>query len=66
MSVLLKRCFTQNIDSLEVEAGIGAEMVVAAHGNFDTARCITNGLAVPVSEVKEAALCQTPGGDKGW
>ena len=32
---LLLRCFTQNIDSLEREAGIPAEKIVAAHGNFD-------------------------------
>ncbi len=32
---LLLRCFTQNIDSLEQEAGVSAEKIVAAHGNFD-------------------------------
>ena len=31
----LKRCYTQNIDSLEAAAGLPKEMVVAAHGNFD-------------------------------
>lgn len=36
---LLLRCFTQNIDSLEVAAGLPKEKVVAAHGNFDTASC---------------------------
>ena len=30
----------QNIDSLEHQAGLPTEAVVAAHGNFDTARCI--------------------------
>ena len=29
---LLLRCFTQNIDSLESQAGLPAEKVVAAHG----------------------------------
>uniref|UniRef100_A0A7S0RTZ3 Deacetylase sirtuin-type domain-containing protein n=1 Tax=Chlamydomonas leiostraca TaxID=1034604 RepID=A0A7S0RTZ3_9CHLO len=37
---LLQRCFTQNIDSLEQLAGLPKDMVVAAHGNFDSAACI--------------------------
>jgi NAD+-dependent protein deacetylase sirtuin 2 len=37
---LLVRCYTQNIDSLERLAGVPADKVVAAHGNFDAARCI--------------------------
>lgn len=32
----LLRVFTQNIDSLEQQAGIPKESVVAAHGNFDS------------------------------
>ena len=36
---LLRRVFTQNIDSLEHIAGLPTEMVVAAHGNFDSAHC---------------------------
>ena len=31
---ILRRCFTQNIDSLEAAAGLPADMVVAAHGNL--------------------------------
>ena len=34
---LLLRCFTQNIDSLENQAGLDKEQIVAAHGNFDSA-----------------------------
>jgi len=34
---LLLRCFTQNIDSLEKQAGLPSEAIVAAHGNFDSA-----------------------------
>eukprot|EP00891_Asterochloris_glomerata_P009347 jgi/Astpho2/9347/e_gw1.00142.59.1_t len=37
---LLLRCFTQNIDSLEAQAGLPKDLVVAAHGNFDSAHCI--------------------------
>lgn len=33
---LLRRCYTQNIDSLEREAGLPANKIVAAHGNFDS------------------------------
>ncbi len=50
---LLLRCFTQNIDSLECAAGIPKEKVVAAHGNFDGARCL-NGHAADVDEVEKA------------
>lgn len=40
---LLKRCYTQNIDSLEVAAGLPRDLVVAAHGNFDSASCVRCG-----------------------
>lgn len=33
---LLLRCFTQNIDSLENQAGLPKSAIVAAHGNFDS------------------------------
>lgn len=33
---LLLRCFTQNIDSLENQAGLPKDAIVAAHGNFDS------------------------------
>ena len=33
---LLLRCFTQNIDSLETAAGLPADKLIAAHGNFDS------------------------------
>ena len=51
----LIRCYTQNIDSLEREAGVPADRVVAAHGNFDSATCVDTGLKVDVGEF-EAAL----------
>ena len=34
---ILRRCFTQNIDSLEAAAGLPPAQIVAAHGNFDGA-----------------------------
>jgi NAD+-dependent protein deacetylase SIR2 len=37
---LLLKCFTQNIDCLEREAGVLDEDIVEAHGSFATQRCI--------------------------
>jgi NAD-dependent deacetylase sirtuin 2 len=58
----LLRCFTQNIDSLEAAAGLPKEKYVAAHGNFDSARCIKTGKVIPVDEMKEAVMA----GEAGW
>lgn len=52
----LLRCFTQNIDSLESQAGLPPESIVAAHGNFDTARCIACRQDHPLSHVREAVF----------
>ena len=57
----LRRCYTQNIDSLESAAGVPTELVVAAHGNMDSATCVATGAPVEVAEVR-AALCG-PGAD---
>jgi NAD-dependent SIR2 family protein deacetylase len=59
---ILLRCFTQNIDSLEAEAGIPKDKIVAAHGNFDSATCIDTGAAVPIDEVRKAIMA----GEEGW
>ena len=72
----LLRCFSQNIDSLESEAGLPEDMIVAAHGNFDGAHVVEPNepvtrdgsvrpelrRAVDVSELKEAILS----GEAGW
>lgn len=50
----LIRCYTQNIDSLETDAGVPSELVVAAHGNFDSATCVDTGAAVDVDELRRA------------
>ena len=52
---LLLRCFTQNIDSLETEAGLPKDKVVAAHGNFDAATCISTGEKVPEEGEQQAS-----------
>lgn len=38
---ILRRCFTQNIDTLESIAGLPAEKIVEAHGSFGTATCLS-------------------------
>lgn len=37
---VLRRCFTQNIDTLEREAGVHSDLLVEAHGSFAGAKCI--------------------------
>mmetsp|Transcript_2673 Transcript_2673/g.6081 ORF Transcript_2673/g.6081 Transcript_2673/m.6081 type:complete len:416 (-) Transcript_2673:155-1402(-) len=59
---LLLRCFSQNIDSLEELAGVSGDRVVAAHGNFSSARGVQTKQVVPIEEVK-AAVMQ---GEEGW
>jgi len=50
---ILLRCYTQNIDSLERAAGLPTDKVVAAHGNFDSAKCL-RGHRADVCEVEKA------------
>jgi len=61
---ILLRCFTQNIDSLERQAGLPPDKVVAAHGNFDSAYAIDTEPRVEV-DVKELHDAIMQGG-KGW
>ncbi|KAK9819677.1 hypothetical protein WJX72_000986 [[Myrmecia] bisecta] len=53
---LLLRCFSQNIDSLECQTGLPPEAVVAAHGNFDSARCIACRKEHPTQHVRDAVV----------
>jgi len=62
---MLRRCFSQNIDSLEAAAGLPHSMVIAAHGNFDSCTCIDTGAEVPVEEVRRAVAVGRDGAD-GW
>lgn len=61
---ILLRCYSQNIDSLEKQAGLDAEKLVAAHGNFDGAHVIDTEPVkdVDIGELK-AALDR---GEEGW
>lgn len=44
---LLQRCFTQNIDSLEHQADLPKQEIVAAHGNFDSEFWLMHGAKRP-------------------
>ena len=50
---LLLRCYTQNIDTLESEAGIPHEKTVFSHGSFTSAHCINCKREHDVNLVKE-------------
>ncbi|KAH3757212.1 NAD-dependent protein deacetylase sirtuin-2 [Pelomyxa schiedti] len=50
---LLLRNFTQNIDTLEVIAGIPDDKLVFAHGSFSTAHCVLCNKAHSVDFVKQ-------------
>lgn len=63
---VLRRCYTQNIDSLESAAGLPSESLVAAHGNFDTAtvhRADGTSVPVPIEQCREATAAE---GMDGW
>eukprot|EP00435_Cladocopium_sp_Y103_P011116 s2098_g2.t2 len=59
---LLRRCYTQNIDSLERQAGVSPEKIVAAHGNMDEAHVVGTQRSVEVDELRQAIFA----GEKGW
>ena len=73
---VLLRCYTQNIDSLETAAGLPSELLVAAHGNFDTASvCVPparrrdSGFgsgSAPTVEVAELRGALQAEGEEGW
>jgi len=58
---MLLRCYTQNIDMLEQLAGLPAEKIVAAHGNFASAHSL-DGEEVPTEDLRRAVM----EGPEGW
>eukprot|EP00854_Cymbomonas_tetramitiformis_P028565 gene28565-35425_t len=50
---VLRRIYTQNIDSLERLADLPEDIVVPCHGNFDNAHCIVCGEDVDINFVRE-------------
>ncbi|AFR96356.2 NAD-dependent histone deacetylase SIR2 [Cryptococcus neoformans C23] len=53
---LLKRVFTQNIDTLETLAGLPPHLIVEAHGSFATAHCLKCRREVDREEVLKAGV----------
>lgn len=61
---VLLRCYSQNIDSLECQAGLPKDKLVAAHGNFDAAHVIdTDPEELVDIDVLKAAVDK---GEEGW
>lgn len=69
---VLLRCYTQNIDGLERQAGVPADKIVEAHGNFFSAHCICCEAEHDINVVRNTILqgqkpkCHKCGTDKGW
>lgn len=49
---LLAMLFTQNIDGLEKAAGVPPDLVVEAHGSFDSQRCIDCAQEFPAADMR--------------
>ncbi|KXS18036.1 SIR2-domain-containing protein [Gonapodya prolifera JEL478] len=50
----LRRVYTQNIDSLDLLAGVPKDKVVQCHGSFATASCVECGWQCEGSEIEDA------------
>ena len=53
---LLLRCYTQNIDGLEVLGGVSPSRMVECHGHFRTASCIECGAEANIERMKKYVL----------
>jgi len=52
----LLRCYTQNIDGLEILAGVEPELLVQAHGGFQNSHCIDCGKEHSTEFVRDAVM----------
>eukprot|EP00921_Rhytidocystis_pertsovi_P023964 GHVQ01038453.1.p1 GENE.GHVQ01038453.1~~GHVQ01038453.1.p1 ORF type:complete len:510 (+),score=68.19 GHVQ01038453.1:125-1654(+) len=50
---ILLRHYTQNIDTLERQAGLSSDLLVEAHGSFATVKCLSCGQATPLEDYKK-------------
>ena len=50
----LLRAITQNIDGLELDAGLPLDKLIQAHGHFRNVRCIECKKETPMEEWKKA------------
>ncbi|KAI4143185.1 MAG: hypothetical protein LQ340_007088 [Diploschistes diacapsis] len=53
---ILLKCFTQNIDCLEREAGVPDSLIVEAHGSFARQRCIECKTEFPDAEMRRCVM----------
>ena len=49
---VLRRCYSQNIDGLELVAGLPEDKLIQAHGGFSSAHCIDCDKEAATSQVK--------------
>ena len=52
----LSRVYTQNIDGLEVEAGLSQDKIIEAHGTFSSAACTNCERKADISDVKREIM----------
>lgn len=57
---ILLRNYTQNIDTLEREAGMSGDAVIECHGSFAGARCIECRASYPIESVKGIYMYHFP------
>lgn len=60
---VLQRIFTQNIDALELQAGVPASKIVECHGSFATATCQTCFAKYDLAWLKKQLFPQQEGRD---
>ena len=56
---MLNIVMTQNIDGLEIEAGVKIENCIQAHGHYRTAHCIKCGAEASVEKFNECVMNET-------
>lgn len=56
----LLRVYTQNIDTLEQQAGLGSDVIIEAHGNFSSNQCICCKKIYPMEFFQSFILPNTP------
>ncbi|OHS94354.1 NAD-dependent protein deacetylase Sirt2 [Tritrichomonas foetus] len=53
---ILKRVYTQNIDSLDRKVGISDELLIEAHGHYESAHCLSCKKEYKLNEIKSDLL----------
>lgn len=53
---MLRRIYTQNIDGLEVKAGVSPKKVVYAHGSLSSSTCCSCGLKVDTDSIRDEVM----------